>query len=944
MASSNSPGPTPPQGKIDPDEIDPPTAMELTGEVFEELGEDSFEFRSGPPIGSTTLPGDSKTRQATELPERIGDYKILHLIGSGGMGDVFLAEHTRMRRQVAIKTLPPESLTSPSRVQRFYEEVQAVSQLLHPNIITAFDASEVESERGTIHYLVTEYVEGATLTQTVLNGGLMDVGTAASVIQQAALGLAHAHRAGIVHRDVKPSNLMQTNDGTVKVLDLGLAQVTKGVHEDVIESKSSEKNVDSPPDQTEKQMGSASGSGDPNDKARPLVGTLAFISPEQLENPNAVDSRSDIYSLGATLYFCLTGSPPYSGQYLDQVYGHRHGDVPNLLSMRDDIDANFAEIFRRMMAKKPSERYATLEEVIEDLTPYAKSAPAPVWIADLAKRQAITDTSSFTSASGSTTAASAAVMAIDLGMNYAAAAIGTPNGETRLLSAGGADGALFRMAIAESENGLLFSVPAVDRRRKRNASVWHCIQLYYGRNQLDRPIQGKHCPPEVLTAMMMRRVYLNSWSHPSPASAVAITVPSCYDQMHRSSVMQAATLAGFGTVRLVDRCTAAVQAALGTAPAQSEPAGVNPPDSNSSPASPTPTAFPAFELRAHPKERQRVLFVGLTGLGSEIAVIESSAGGLMTLATAGHWSCGTLTLLHRLTDYAASKFELNHGFDPRTKPRPAADLQLACESALNLMLLSSTATISIRPSGQTQPVEITVSRDEWLDQSEDFFESIRDQISEALGQAGVEVDGVSSIVSMGVLLKNVEFAGRILHGRLNDVPHQHLDRGDVARGAAQCLAAELPGRDPSLMPTRSILSHSIGIFIEDQQKRRRILPVLQRGTPLPVRVNRRVTPTANEDTVSLSVVESAGVLRDNWHTLGKHQLRVIDSNALASQRSLSFDVNVSGLLAIRSAMPLVSESTDANSVRMHTRLPPLPPPKLNVEQAQQWRHWIDSVM
>ena len=162
----------------------------------------------------TNSGGDGK------IPSQIGDYAIRELIGSGGMGQVFLAEHTRMQRLVAVKMLPVERMKDEVAVSRFYDEVRAASRLMHPNIVTAFDAGESDD----VHYLAMEYVDGQTLTKLVAQKGPLPVSEAAAVIRQAALGLLHAHRAGIVHRDVKPGNVMKGADGTVKISGSGVGQ------------------------------------------------------------------------------------------------------------------------------------------------------------------------------------------------------------------------------------------------------------------------------------------------------------------------------------------------------------------------------------------------------------------------------------------------------------------------------------------------------------------------------------------------------------------------------------------------------------------------------------------------------------------------------------------------------------------------------------------------
>lgn len=233
---------------------------------------------------------------AMEIPDRIGDYAIKQLIGTGGMGQVYLAEHVRMQRAVAIKMLKSDRMADQAAIDRFYEEVRAVSRLMHPNIVAAFDAGEFEG----IHYLAMEYVDGQTLTKIVSKQGPLAVGEAVSVIRQAALGLLHAHRAGIVHRDVKPGNIMRAVDGTIKVLDLGLAHIGAALLTD---------------------SGQANRQPERKDMKGRLVGTLAYMSPEQLESPETIDSRTDIYSLGAVLFFLLTARHPLSASIWTRCMG-----------------------------------------------------------------------------------------------------------------------------------------------------------------------------------------------------------------------------------------------------------------------------------------------------------------------------------------------------------------------------------------------------------------------------------------------------------------------------------------------------------------------------------------------------------------------------------------------------------------------------------------------
>jgi serine/threonine protein kinase len=285
----------------------------------------------------------------------LGEYTVLDRLGAGGMGEVFKAQHRRMKRHVAIKVLPAEAVKSPENLRRFYREVQAAARLSHPNIVTAYDASEY----GGLHYLVMEYVDGPDLSRLLQQQGPLPVKQAVQYVIQAAQGLQYAHKHGIVHRDIKPANLLVDQEGTVKILDMGLAlmrQPLKDVEEDTAEA--------------------LTGAGT-------VLGTCDYMAPEQAMEAHAVDERSDIYSLGCTLYRLLTGRVPYTGStVIKTVIEHCRAPIPSLLEARPDVWPPLEDVFRKMVAKQPEDRYQSMTEVIEALAacsePAAKAAPGPV--------------------------------------------------------------------------------------------------------------------------------------------------------------------------------------------------------------------------------------------------------------------------------------------------------------------------------------------------------------------------------------------------------------------------------------------------------------------------------------------------------------------------------------------------------------------------------------
>ncbi len=280
----------------------------------------------------------------------LGQYKILDQLGQGGMGRVYKAVHMTMKRVVAIKVLAPQLVQTARAMKMFKHEVRAAAQLHHPNIITAFDANQLKGR----HYLVMEYVDGPNLDQLVRQRTQLSVGLACEVIRQAAAGLQHAHELGLVHRDVKPANLLlkkagRANAGAlVKILDFGLARL-QSTGED--SSREAKENT--------------------------IIGTPDFLSPEQSRNQAAVDTRSDVYSLGCTFYFLLTGRVPFpGGPTLEKLMRHANEEPVTVALFRSDVPDEVLAVLNKMLAKKPEDRFQSLQEVAVLLAPFAKPSAA----------------------------------------------------------------------------------------------------------------------------------------------------------------------------------------------------------------------------------------------------------------------------------------------------------------------------------------------------------------------------------------------------------------------------------------------------------------------------------------------------------------------------------------------------------------------------------------
>lgn len=289
----------------------------------------------------------------------IGNYQVLDRLGQGGMGTVYKARHRRMKRVVAIKVLSREIGKNEKLVRRFQREVEAVARLSHPNIVMAYDADEAEIG----HFLVMEFVDGRDLASVVETTGPLGLARAVDCIAQAARALDYAHGQGIVHRDIKPANLMRDIHGVVKVADLGLARVAD-------------------------PFGAGEGAAGLT-QAGTIMGTVDYMPPEQTLGLPNIDHRADIYSLGCTLHYLLMARPPYQGATLMAILlEHRDGAIPSLRAARPEVPEALDQIFRRMVAKKPDDRFASMAEVASALAalslppdppkPAVKTAPATV--------------------------------------------------------------------------------------------------------------------------------------------------------------------------------------------------------------------------------------------------------------------------------------------------------------------------------------------------------------------------------------------------------------------------------------------------------------------------------------------------------------------------------------------------------------------------------------
>ncbi len=338
-----------------------------------EVGEylDTFPPEKRPPDGNAladSLVRDEKLNrwqakailQGKEKGLVLGEFALLSQIGKGGMGDVFKAVHRPSGAFAAVKVLPEEAVrqsaarplpasestqvhtSQPSvALGGFHQEGMAASRLCHRSIVATYDAGEQDE----IHYLVMEYVDGQDLGSLVQKHGPVGVASAVGWILQVARGLQYAHSKNVIHRDIKPGNLLLDREGTIKILDMGLARV---VEEETV-----------PPGATLAERLTVQGE---------MLGTVDYISPEQAIDTRTADRRSDVYSLGCTLYRLLTGKPIYEkGTSMGKLLAHLDAPIPSLQEAQPEISAMLDRVFRKMVAKRPEDRCQSMSEVIAAL-------------------------------------------------------------------------------------------------------------------------------------------------------------------------------------------------------------------------------------------------------------------------------------------------------------------------------------------------------------------------------------------------------------------------------------------------------------------------------------------------------------------------------------------------------------------------------------------------
>lgn len=802
----------------------------------------------------------------------LGNNVILDKIGEGGMGEVLKARHRHMRRTVCIKVLRSDLVNSESAAKRFRREWEAAAQLSHPNIVTAYDASE---ERG-IHYLVMEYVGGQNLGTRISSDGPFPINQAVNYVLQAARGLEYVHSKGIVHRDIKPSNLLLDDSGVVKILDLGLARFDEPNGE-----RSTELMGDSP--------------GEHLTRENQIVGTVEYMSPEQADDTMDVDRRTDIYSLGCTLYCLLTGKAPYRADTpLKVLMAHRVREIPSLRAERPETPQQLERVFRKMVAKRPTDRFETMAEVIAALLSIPgvdSTLPAPAKGGSSESREqpmtktlslersppgssdlGLTDSatsSTFDSDvfdtpastrplrdpdSGAKTKSSKhPAVGIDLGTTFSVVAHLDNLGRPQVLVNTEGDVTTPSVVLFDGTE-VVVGKEAVKAMSIEMENIAECSKRELGSRVFHKTLAGQQYPPEVLEAFILNKLRLDAERVIGPFNKVVITVPAYFDETRRRQTQDAGYMAGFEVMDIINEPTAAA------------------------------VSFAYQRGYLHPDSRhddvERVLVYDLGGGTFDVTVMEIRGREFVTLATDGDVQLGGRDWDQRLMDYVAEQFVRATGSDPRDEPNTVGRLWRDCEDARRTLSARHKAIIVCDHKGLSLKVEVTRTLLQEL--TFDLLERTAFTTRQAMQAAGLEFSDLRRVLLVGGATR-MPAVPEMLRKLTGQEPDNSVAPDEaVAQGAALhagLLLAKHAGKPPEFK-IRNVNSHSLGVVGTDKKTgRRQNAIIIPRNTPLPAEARRIFyTQKPGQTSLLLQIVEGESASADECASIGRCTIHGLPPN------------------------------------------------------------------
>ena len=835
--------------------------METTHDLLDDLPSDASE--SGQP-GLSVL----------------GDYVLLRPIGAGGMGRVFEAKHRTMDRVVALKVLPSARMKDVEQVNRFRQEVKAAAKLFHPNIVTAFDAGE---ERG-IHYLVMEYVDGSALSQTVKQHGPVTLETAISYTLQAAQGLQYAHSRGVVHRDIKPSNLMLDADGSVKILDMGTARFGG--------EEKKEENLT--------QTGV-------------IMGTVNYMSPEQARDAHSVDYRTDIYSLGCTFYYLLTGKPLYEGDMIKTLLAHAREPIPNIQEFDRHIPDWVDETLKRMLAKNPDDRFQSITELIERIESGLRSEQDDGDDESREMHGMLSASTLLASISSSSEAAAQAVVGIDLGTAKSAVAYVNAVGKPVIVR-DSEDQWQVPSAVLIDGISTLVGHPAISLTDQRPNDLAVEIKRFVGKQFYPDVLQDNRYPPEVLLGLIVARMVDNVRRQVGSCDQVVIAVPAHFDEVARKAVQDAGYIAGVEVADIINEPMAAALAHGYQQIHENQAAQVTATEGN-------------------------VLIIDLGAGKLDVMALERQGQKWTAISSDGDLKLGGRDWDDCLEEMIAQAFQQQYGTDPRARAEDVIRLWRTAESVK--FRLTQRDSVTVRFQGGNDIVEVKITREQFQQRAVPLLERVHKCIVSTLESAQWSGQDVDQVILVGAATQ-MPMIQKLIRGIVSDkTAMTMLDPSSIALGASlhasYCRIADSDDAQPE-QTYHNVSSHSLGIVGTDNKTGRKInAVVIPRNTQLPVTTQRTFkTHKEGQESVMIQIIEGESNSPQQCQPIGQCIIENLPADLPAlSPVTVEFNYSSNGRLNVFVESP----DTGYRATKELTRSAGLAPVDLH-----KWREWVETVM
>jgi molecular chaperone DnaK (HSP70)/tRNA A-37 threonylcarbamoyl transferase component Bud32 len=785
----------------------------------------------------------------------LGDYVLLGKIGAGGMGKVFKARHRRMDRIVALKVLPPNMMKHPEAVLRFRQEVKAAAQLFHPNIVTAFDAGE----QSGVHFLVMEFVDGHALSAIVKEHGPFNLEKAIEYIEQASVGLQYAHERGMVHRDIKPSNLMLDINGEVKLLDMGTARIGNQPEEDLT-------------------------------KSGVIMGTVNYMSPEQAKDPHAVDHRCDIYSLGCTFYYLLTGKPLYEGDMIQTLMAHANKPIPSVTVANPKIPTWIDTVLSKMLAKNPAKRYSSLLEFRNELQELADNDDG--------------EGSSFSEELYRANLTQSYPVGVDFGTANCRVSWVNTNGSCQSVLDGDGHAVTPSTVLIVDAMNTVIGKKAVDRGGENLDCIGEEIKRYIGRAKYPSRIGGQVYPPSVLVGLLIAKVASDVQRVVGQCKQLALAVPTNFGEVRREAMQHAVEIAGLDLVGLVDE---SVASAL------------------------------SFYDGIMPRDSENIVVVDIGAGKLDVAALNSGSGTLTVLSSDGDPHLGGVDFDEVLVDLIGEGLVSSYGYDPRGQELHARQLMRGCKGARER--LSEVETIKIQVQIPGKAATVTLSRAKLEELSTELLEKIRVIIEGVVATAKWQVSDVDKIL-LGGGASAMPMVRQIVESCFPEVEVVHLPENSVANGAAiyagirqTMLAGETPSVKVEAVTARALGMRGTNVNTGEHVN----AVVLPKDTRRPVKISRILkTHQANQRNLMVQLIEGESSNPDECIDLGKCVVDNLPANLpVKTPIGLFFHYDVNGRLSVEAEIGDSKERIAVPIVRTGDLA--------NVDLFR-WREWVETVM